>query len=103
SRRHTRCPRDWTSDVCSSDLHGRTLATLTATGQPKYQACFEPLPAGFRWLPYGDLNAVKQAIGPATAAVLVEPIQGEGGVRPARSEERRVGKEWRSQWAPYAY
>jgi acetylornithine/N-succinyldiaminopimelate aminotransferase len=66
-----------------NSFHGRTLATLTATGQPKYQAGFEPLPAGFRWLPYGDLNAVKQAIGPTTAAILVEPIQGEGGVRPA--------------------
>jgi acetylornithine/N-succinyldiaminopimelate aminotransferase len=66
-----------------NSFHGRTLATLTATGQPKYQAGFEPLPAGFRHLPYGDLAAVKAAIGPATAAILVEPIQGEGGVRPA--------------------
>jgi acetylornithine/N-succinyldiaminopimelate aminotransferase len=66
-----------------NSFHGRTLATLTATGQPKYQAGFEPLPAGFRHLPYGDLAAVKAAIGPATGAILVEPIQGEGGVRPA--------------------
>jgi acetylornithine/N-succinyldiaminopimelate aminotransferase len=66
-----------------NSFHGRTLATLTATGQAKFQAGFEPLPAGFRWLPYGDLNAVKQAIGPATAAILIEPIQGESGVRPA--------------------
>lgn len=66
-----------------SSFHGRTLATLTATGQPKYQAGFEPLPAGFRCIPYGDLAAVRAAVGPATAGVLVEPIQGEGGVRPA--------------------
>ncbi len=64
-------------------FHGRTLATLTATGQPKYQKGFEPLPQGFRHVPYGDLAAVKAAVGPATAAILVEPIQGEGGVRPA--------------------
>lgn len=64
-------------------FHGRTLATVTATGQKKYQQGFEPLPAGFVHLPYGDLDAVDKAIGPRTAAILVEPIQGEGGVRPA--------------------
>ena len=62
-------------------FHGRTLATVTATGQPKYHAGFEPLPAGFQHVPYGDVDAVRRAIGPATAAILVEPIQGEGGVR----------------------
>ena len=66
-----------------SSFHGRTLATVTATGQPKYQAGFEPLPAGFRTLPYGDLAAARAGVGPATAAILVEPIQGEGGVRVA--------------------
>ncbi len=64
-------------------FHGRTLATVTATGQPKYQKGFEPLPAGFRHVPYGDLAAVKAAVGKQTAAILVEPIQGEGGVRRA--------------------
>ncbi len=64
-----------------SSFHGRTLATTAATGQPKYQKGFEPLPAGFRHVPYGDLEAVKAAVTPATAAILVEPIQGEGGVR----------------------
>jgi acetylornithine/N-succinyldiaminopimelate aminotransferase len=62
-------------------FHGRTLATVTATGQPKYQKGFEPLPAGFLHVPYGDLEAVRGAVGPRTAAILVEPIQGEGGVR----------------------
>ena len=66
-----------------SSFHGRTLATLTATAQPKYQAGFEPLPQGFRHAPYGDLEAVRRAIGPHTGAILVEPIQGEGGVRVA--------------------
>jgi acetylornithine/N-succinyldiaminopimelate aminotransferase len=64
-----------------NSFHGRTLATVTATGQPKYQKGFEPLPAGFLHVPYGDLEAVRKAVGPSTAAILVEPIQGEGGVR----------------------
>jgi len=66
-----------------NSFHGRTLATVTATGQTKYQKGFEPLPQGFRHLPYGDLEAVRQAVSAQTAAILVEPIQGEGGVRPA--------------------
>lgn len=70
--------------VCfHQSFHGRTLATVTATGQPKYQAGFEPLPAGFVHVPFGDLEAVRQVTGATTAAILVEPIQGEGGVRPA--------------------
>lgn len=64
-------------------FHGRTLATVTATAQPKYQAGFEPLPQGFVYAPMGDLEAVKKLVGPQTAAILIEPIQGEGGVRPA--------------------
>jgi acetylornithine/N-succinyldiaminopimelate aminotransferase len=64
-------------------FHGRTLATVTATGQPKYQQGFEPLPAGFRHVAYGDLDAARSAVGAHTAAILVEPIQGEGGVRVA--------------------
>ena len=66
-----------------NSFHGRTLATTAATGQPKYQKGFEPLPAGFRHVPYGDLAIVRAATGPQTAAILVEPIQGEGGVRSA--------------------
>ncbi len=64
-------------------FHGRTLATVTATAQPKYHAGFEPLPQGFRYARMGDLDSVKQHLGPTTAAILVESIQGEGGVRPA--------------------
>ena len=70
--------------VCfERSFHGRTLATVTATGQPKYQKGFEPLPPGFLHVPYGEMEAVRRAVGPRTAAVLVEAIQGEGGVRPA--------------------
>ena len=63
-----------------NSFHGRTLATLTATGQEKVRLGFDPLPSGFRQVPYGDVDAVEDAIGEKTAAVLVEPIQGEGGV-----------------------
>ena len=73
------------SDIITFEggFHGRTLATVTATAQPKYQAGFEPLPGGFKYAPMGDLEAVKKLVGPTTAAILVEPIQGEGGVKPA--------------------
>ena len=64
-------------------FHGRTLATVTATAQPKYQNGFEPLPGGFRYCPCNDDAALDEAIGERTCAVLVEPIQGEGGVVPA--------------------
>jgi predicted acetylornithine/succinylornithine family transaminase len=62
-------------------FHGRTLATVAATGQPKYQKGFEPLVPGFRHVPFNDLEAVEKAITPNTAAVLVEPIQAEGGIQ----------------------
>jgi len=63
-------------------FHGRTLATLSATGQPAKQAIFEPLPAGFRQVPPGDVDALRSATGPTTAAVMIETTQGEGGVLP---------------------
>jgi acetylornithine/N-succinyldiaminopimelate aminotransferase len=65
-------------------FHGRTLATLAATGNAKYLAGFGPVVDGFDHVPFGNMNAVRDAIGPQTAGILVEPIQGEGGVRPAR-------------------
>ena len=64
-------------------FHGRTLATVTATAQPKYQAPFTPLPPGFHYVPYNDIAALEAAVSDATCAVLLEPIQGEGGVYPA--------------------
>ena len=63
-----------------NSFHGRTLATLAATGQEKYQKPFLPMPEGFRHVPYNDLAAVCQAVTEHTAAVLVEVIQGEGGI-----------------------
>ncbi|PPS45933.1 aspartate aminotransferase family protein [Chroococcidiopsis sp. TS-821] len=71
-----------------SSFHGRTLATITATGQPKYQKDFSPLVPGFHYVPYNDIKAIETAISEldegdrAVAAILLEPLQGEGGVRP---------------------
>jgi acetylornithine/N-succinyldiaminopimelate aminotransferase len=64
-------------------FHGRTLAMLSATGNAKYLAGFGPPVDGFDHVPFGNMNAVRDAITPQTAGILVEPIQGEGGVRPA--------------------
>jgi acetylornithine/N-succinyldiaminopimelate aminotransferase len=66
----------------NDSFHGRSLATLAATGQPAKQAVFQPLPTGFRQVPGDDLAAMEQAVGPNTAAVMVETTQGEGGVVP---------------------
>ena len=67
-------------------FHGRTLATLHATGQPAKHEPFQPLPEGFRHVAWRDLDALEAAIDPSVAAVLLEPVQGEGGVNPAGAE-----------------
>src|ERR1700759_1661678 len=64
-------------------FHGRTLATLAATGNSHYLEGFGPVVDGFDHVPFNNMNAVRNAIGPATCGIIVEPIQGEGGVRPA--------------------
>ncbi|MFQ3649229.1 MAG: aminotransferase class III-fold pyridoxal phosphate-dependent enzyme, partial [Gemmataceae bacterium] len=61
-------------------FHGRTFASLTATAQPKYHSGCEPLLPGFQYAPYGDLEAVARLIDNETAAIMLEPIQGEGGI-----------------------
>lgn len=62
-------------------FHGRTLATVTATGQQRFQKGFDPLPAGFGYVPFDDLGTLERAVAEDTCAVMVEAIQGEGGVR----------------------
>jgi acetylornithine aminotransferase len=62
-------------------FHGRTLATLSATGQEKIRKGFDPVLAGFDFVPFNDVEALRSCIGPSTCAVMLEPIQGEGGVR----------------------
>ncbi len=67
----------------SKSFHGRTYGGLSATAQTALHEGFGPMPQGFVYAPFGDLEAAKEAVGPQTAAILVEPIQGEGGVNPA--------------------
>ncbi len=69
-----------------NSFHGRTLAGIAATGQDKVKKGFEPMTPGFRHVPYNDLAAMRASISPATVAILVEGIQGEGGVTPATPE-----------------
>ncbi|KQO11022.1 acetylornithine transaminase [Paenibacillus sp. Leaf72] len=66
-----------------NSFHGRTLATLTATGQEKVKEGFAPLPEGFRYIPYNDIEALEAAISDKTAAVMLELVQAEGGIYPA--------------------
>jgi acetylornithine/N-succinyldiaminopimelate aminotransferase len=67
----------------TKSFHGRTYGSLSATGQVTYQEAFGPMVPGFVYAPFGNIEAAKEAIGPQTAAVLVEPIQGEGGINDA--------------------
>jgi acetylornithine/N-succinyldiaminopimelate aminotransferase len=72
--------------TATNSFHGRTLAGIAATGQDKVKKGFEPAVAGFRHVPYNDLEAVRRALSPSTAAVLIESVQGEGGITPASPE-----------------
>jgi acetylornithine/N-succinyldiaminopimelate aminotransferase len=76
-----------------NSFHGRTLATLTATGQEKVQKGFDPLPEGFRYIPFNDVAALAQAVSGKTAAVMLEPVQGEGGVRVGAPEFFKACRE----------
>ncbi|MBP2645185.1 MAG: Acetylornithine/succinyldiaminopimelate aminotransferase [Firmicutes bacterium] len=81
-------------------FHGRTLATLTATAQPKYQKGYEPLPQGFRYIPYNDIDALEKQVTDKTCAVILEPIQGEGGVNiPDAGYLEKAGEICRSRGA----
>ena len=94
ARKHGHCVRGIPSEqaplilTAQASFHGRTLAAVTATGQPKYHHGFEPMVQGFRYFPYNDTAAFEallaecEAPGPRVAAVLLEPLQGEGGVIP---------------------
>lgn len=72
--------------TAEGSFHGRTLATVTATAQPKYHKGFEPMMPGFKYVPFNDLDALRAAISEKTCAIMLEPIQGESGVRPPSPE-----------------
>ena len=67
--------------TAQQSFHGRTIATVTATGQPKYHEGFSPMLPGFHYVPYNEVDALRDALSPSVGAVLLEPVQGEGGVR----------------------
>jgi predicted acetylornithine/succinylornithine family transaminase len=66
--------------TAEKSFHGRTLTTITATGQEKYQKSFVPLPAGFRYVEFGNIEALEGAVDDTVCAIMLEPIQGEGGI-----------------------
>ncbi len=74
----------------ANSFHGRTMAGISATGQEKVKKGFAPLLEGFSHVPYGDIEAVRAAIGPKTAGILIEPVQGEGGIHIAAAEFLRA-------------
>jgi len=88
ARKFGRVHKDGAYEVISMErsFHGRTLATTAATGQAFYQATWIPLPDGFKQVPYNDLDALKEAISAKTVAILLEAVQGEGGIWPGKQE-----------------
>jgi acetylornithine/N-succinyldiaminopimelate aminotransferase len=80
-----------------ASFHGRTLATVAATGQAKYQKPFLPMPDGFGHVPYNDLDAVQKATTDQTIGILLEPVQGESGVHPARQDYLQGVRAWCDQ------
>ena len=79
-------PERWEILTMEQSFHGRTLGAMAATGQTKHKKNFEPVPAGFRHLPFNDLHAVEKAVRPETAAVMIELVEGEGGIHVASRE-----------------
>ncbi|MDK2789622.1 MAG: acetylornithine/N-succinyldiaminopimelate aminotransferase [Methanothermococcus sp.] len=74
-------------------FHGRTLTTITATAKPKYQEGYEPLPQGFKYIPFNDIEALKESVSNKTVAIMIEPIQGEGGIHVADKEYLRAVRD----------
>jgi len=86
-------PERWRLITFEGAFHGRTLATISAAGQEKLLKGFGPPVEGFDHVPFGDLDAVRAAIGPETAGILLEPVQGEGGIRAFTPEQLRELRE----------
>ena len=87
-------PKRTTILAANGSFHGRTFGALAATDNPKYKEGFEPLPAGFTWTPFNNVEALDRAIDDITACFLVEPVQGESGVVPATPEFLRAARRF---------
>ena len=96
ARKYGKLHRDGAYEIITAlnSFHGRTLATVAATGQPKYQAPFAPMPEGFTHVPLNDIAALRAATTERTVAVLLEPIQGESGVHPCDPDYLRAVRLW---------
>jgi acetylornithine/succinyldiaminopimelate/putrescine aminotransferase len=96
ARKYGKVKRDGAYEIISAEnsFHGRTLTTVAATGQAKFQKPFTPLPPGFKTVPYNDLAALKAATGPDTVGVLLEMVQGESGVNLIDPAYARGVREW---------
>ena len=96
ARKYGRTNRGGAFEIISFDrsFHGRTLATSAATGQKKYQDTWLPIPDGFKQVPFNDLDAVKAATSAKTAGILVEAVQGEGGINLATAEFMQGLRDW---------
>ncbi len=95
---HIKKTPDYEILVVETSFHGRTMGALTATAQPKYQEPFAPLLPGFRALPPDDFDALESAFNERTAGMMLEPIQGEGGVRPLSDDYLRRVRELCDQY-----
>jgi len=93
SRRYLASKKKYKFVTFEGGFHGRTYGALTATAQPKYHEGFGPMLPGFVYRPFNDVEALRSAVDDETAAILVEPIQGEGGVRPATPEFLSTARE----------
>jgi predicted acetylornithine/succinylornithine family transaminase len=95
ARRHVKLRDAARFEIISTfdSFHGRTYGSLAATGQPKYHEGFEPMPEGFVYVPRNDIAALEAAINPHTAAILLEPIQGESGIWPMDAAYLRAARE----------
>ena len=96
ARKYGRLYRNGAYEIISMEnsFHGRTLATTAATGQASYQATWVPLPDGFKQVPFNDLEALKAATSEKTIGILVESIQGEGGIWPVTKEFLQGVRQW---------
>ncbi len=96
ARKYAKANRNGAYEVISAlnSFHGRTLAAVAATGQSRYQEPFLPMPDGFTNVPYNDIEAIKRATTAKTCAVLLEPIQGEGGVNVPSEDYLRQVRRW---------